>query len=233
MKKIFITVLFCIAGLLSSNAFAQLGVNVGYLNTSRSITYEFMGMSTNEKNAFNGFYVGVDYNIHLVAGLGVAPALNLQFGFYSDEVDFLKDGVYGVGIPTFIPDDVTNHEMFCALEVPVLLNYSFAITPAVNVMVYAGPTFNLGLSDKGWTVYESENDLEYTTEKVNAYEKDEVLDKSTYNRFNVGVAFGAAVTYNAYRLNVGYQCGLTNQTSIDDNITVKDNTFRIGLGYMF
>ncbi len=232
MKKIFITVLFCMAGLLSSNAFAQLGVNVGYLNTVRNNKVEVDNHVAKSDMALNGFYLGVDYNIHLVAGLGVAPGLNLQFAFYNENFDGLEGTPYVYEFPGFMPKEIVNHETFCAIEIPVLFNYSFAIAPAVTLGVYAGPVFGVGLSDSRWTVYNGE-DKDLTTDKLDVYESQDILnDKSFFKRFEVDLAFGASISYNNYRFNVGYQCGLSNISNIEYT-TVKANSLRIGVGYVF
>ena len=68
MKKIFATLLAASLMLLGTQAFAQISVNAGYLNSSMKVG------SADPSNA-NGAYAGVSFNVPLVGGLAIAPGV--------------------------------------------------------------------------------------------------------------------------------------------------------------
>ena len=86
MKKLFASVLVGAMMLMGTNAFAQLSVGGGYINSTETSTYTVGNTSTSSKADLNGFYVGGQYNIKLVKGLGVAPGLYFS-GLFGKRTD--------------------------------------------------------------------------------------------------------------------------------------------------
>ena len=70
MKKIFTTLLAASLMLLGTQAFAQMSVNAGYLNSTQSFS-ESNSKSINS----NGAYAGVSFNLPISGGLAVAPGV--------------------------------------------------------------------------------------------------------------------------------------------------------------
>lgn len=115
MKKILSIIL---GVFLCVQAFAQVSVNAGYLNTlyrssERGFSYDLNG---------NGFYAGVGYDIKSTnyPQISFAPALNFNLANYN-----LGDGINSI-------------EYF--LSAPLHLKYTQPVSNLVDVFVSAGPS---------------------------------------------------------------------------------------------
>jgi len=128
MKRFIATLAAAAVAMMGVSAFAQASVGVGYLSSPLKTKVNSTSASTN----LNGFYVGADYNIPLISGIGMAPGLYFSYLGHEDS-----------GVKT--------NETY--LTVPVMFNYGFEVSPAVRLSAYAGPSFALGLSSN--TKYES------------------------------------------------------------------------------
>jgi hypothetical protein len=106
--------------LLGTSAFAQMSVNAGYINSTRTAKD---GKSANA----NGAYAGVSFNIPVAGGLAVAPGL-----YYSmiTSTDVANVGKLYSGKGTFMEH---------AINVPVYLNYGFALARDTKFFVFGGP----------------------------------------------------------------------------------------------
>ena len=117
MKKLLIIA----AAILSFGAANAQVAYIGYQNVSGR---NKIG-STTTVNSYSGMLVGgsiINYEIY--QGIGVLPALELNF--YTRTEDHIKDTSVG-------------------LRVPVDFNYGFDVAPGLKVYGYAGPSFYLGL----------------------------------------------------------------------------------------
>ena len=70
MKKIFTTLLAASLMLLGTQAFAQMSVNAGYLNSTQS----FANSNSKSINS-NGAYAGVSFNVPVAGAFGIAPGI--------------------------------------------------------------------------------------------------------------------------------------------------------------
>lgn len=208
MKKIFAIVLGAALMLSATNAFAQLSVGAGWLNSTESTTVTSGNTSSTNSANLNGFYAGAQYNINLVAGLGIAP------------------GVYFSGLFGNRTDDLwitTGEKKFSELSinVPVNVNYTIAIGSDFNVILYAGPIFQYGVSCK--STYTIGN----TTSTTNYYDNDHHR-----NPFNIYVGGGAGIQAGEFQVLIGYDHSVTNLIT-RDNTTIGRSQIKLGVGYAF
>lgn len=230
MKKIFAIVLGAALMLSATNAFAQLSVGAGWLNSTESVK------NNNPYNTnLNGFYVGGQYNLPIVAGLGVAPGLYVS-GIFAKVNN--SDSAYGVSGST----NASSREF--DLNVPVNVNYAFEIGRDFKVFVYAGPVFQLGIVSKA--SYEASLSAgglglstgKYTTDNYSGKTfnaKNEEVgqhDGGYQNPFNIYVGGGAGIQSGAFQVIIGYDHSLLN-FSKNSNETASRSQIKLGVGYAF
>ena len=192
------------------NANAQVSLGAGFLN-SKSITK----IESSTANAvMNGFYVGADYCMPIVGGLSMTPGLYYSYSTASD----------AAAIGSIISAKGTTSEMY--IGVPVNFSYTLNFSDAVKGFVFAGPTFNLGLTSN--TKY-SGNIAGFSAGKTVDYYKD-----SDYGRFEVMLGGGVGLEVSCIRLTVGYDLGINNRyTGKLDDYTVRRNQLHAGIAYLF
>ena len=232
MKKIFAIVLVAALMLAGTNAFAQLSVGAGWLNSTETVK---SGNSDPSKTNLNGFYVGGQYNLPIVSGLGIAPGLYVS-GIFAKLTD--SAAAYGLtGNQT-----ATSREF--DLNVPVNVNYAFEIGRDFKVFVYAGPVFQLGIVSKA--SYEASLSAgglglstgKYTTDnysgKTYNAKNEEVgqHDGGYQNPFNIYVGGGAGIQSGAFQVIIGYDHSLLN-FSKNSNETASRSQIKLGVGYAF
>ena len=204
MKKIFTVVLAASMMLFATNAFAQMSVGAGYVNSQQK--YKAGGISAT--TALNGFYVGGAYNINIAGGFGIAPGLYYEFLTRSDK-SFL--GTTG---------DTKEHY----ITLPVMFNYGISIAPSVALRLYTGPSFAYGLSSK---TVDHITSVDYTTDNYDSsgYERFDVLygggialDINDRFRINAGYDFGL----------------IDRDGNADDkDSSVHRNQLHVGVAYLF
>lgn len=204
MKKIFSTLLAASMMLLGTQAFAQISVNAGYLNSTLKV------QNLDPSNA-NGGYVGLSYNIPVAGGLGIAP------GVYYSLIGSKETAALGkifAGAGTF-----TEH----AINVPLYLNYAIGLNRDTNFFVYGGPTLQYGLSSK--TKYEA---------NVAGFSADTTVDnyEDLYNRLNVYLGGGIGINAGAFKVTVGYDYGMMNPLQDKDTKANRSN-LKVGVGFNF
>ena len=134
MKKILSTLLAASLMLLGTQAFAQMSVNAGYLNSTQSF-----GDSNTKSINSNGAYAGVSFNIPLSGGFAVAPGV-----YYS----MITNKTEASGRIPFLDIPISGASTFMehAINVPVYFNYGMDLARDTNVFIYAGPTAQYGLA---------------------------------------------------------------------------------------
>lgn len=205
MKKFLTTILAASLMLLGTQAFAQMSVNAGYLNSTRT------AKDSKSANA-NGAYAGVSFNLPVAGGLAVAPGL-----YYSmiTSTDVASIGKLYSGKGTFMEH---------AINVPVYVNYGFALAPDTKFFIFGGPTAQYGLS----STVKSENDiagLVTINGKTNLYEK-----YDDYTRFNVYLGGGVGFQAGAFQVTAGYDYGM--MPTFKDGDEHRSN-IKIGVGFLF
>ena len=125
MKRILSTLLAASLMLIGTEAFAQMSVNAGYLNSTLA--------TKNTKSGANGAYVGVSFNLPVAGGLSVAPGVYYS-GLFSKNTE-----LFGFGTGSF-----QEH----AVNVPVYLNYGIQLSRDTEFFIFGGPTAQYGLASK-------------------------------------------------------------------------------------
>ena len=212
MKKFFSILLAASLMLLGTQAFAQMSVNAGYLNSTQS----FKDSNSKSINS-NGAYVGVSFNLPVAGELGFAPGV-----YYSLITN--KSGGAGtiLGIPVSASSTFVEH----AINVPLYLNYGMDLARDTNVFLYAGPTLQYGLASTtklAGGVGESSADRTYSNYESN----------SNYNRFNVYLGGGIGFQVSAIQITVGYDYGMMNLYKGDNATKTHRSNLKLGLGFVF
>ena len=204
MKKVFAIVAFA-ALFAAGKAQAQISVNAGY--APETFTTKF-GNSTSTEN-YQGFFVGVTYNVPVVSNFGVAVGPQFRMNMKSTSASVL-------GITTTIKDT----QML--IDVPVLFNYAIGVSGDFAITPFVGPMFSYAVSGSTKTSVGGNS----TTGKWYG-------DNSGLNPFNINVVGGVSASYSSVKLFAGYRLGLLDQEKNSDNITLKTQGFFVGLGYAF
>ena len=199
MKKILtiaaVTILFAVS------ANAQTYFNLGYGLGNDKTTFGSMAPDVSKSNTL---FAGVSHNFGIAGNFGVEPGVNYVF-------NFSKTG-----------DELSIKNQYHGIQVPVLLNYAFAPSTDFALKLFAGPSANLGLSDKSTTYVGDTKGL-----VIDNYADD------SYSRFGVSASFGiAAELHDTIRLKIGYDLGL-NDLNKSDNVKYKQNLLTFTLGYIF
>lgn len=215
MKKIVMGVLAAVLFLLGTQSHAQVIAGAGYLFASDKTS------GVDGTTPYHGFYIGASYNIHLVKGLSVAPGLYANFLAHSESADAgsAQANIFVMG---------STREF--SLNLPVRLRYSIALGGDRNIFAFAGPIFQLGLTNTT-TVHGSVNlgPIRYGDgEKVNNYDS----DKGTANRFNIYLGGGAGLQLGDIIFLVGYDHNLLDMDRLDNYKTGR-NQIKVGISLDF
>jgi len=123
MKKVISTLLAASMMLLGTQAFAQVSVHAGYLNTTAA-------QETKSVNG-HGAYAGLSFNLPVAGGLAIAP------GVYYSMITSKTSELWG-----FASGTLMEH----AVNVPVYLNYGIEMNRDTKFFVFGGPTLQYGLA---------------------------------------------------------------------------------------
>ena len=205
MKKILSTLLAASLMLLGTQAFAQMSVNAGYLNS--------MLKTSNTSDNANGAYAGVSFNIPIAGGLSVAPGVYYSL-LTSKETASLGSVFTGSG--TF-----TEH----AVNVPVYLNYGIDLARDTKVFLFGGPTVQYGLASQ--VKYDANVAGVSGSKTFNNYDSDD------FNRLNVYLGGGLGFQVSALQITVGYDYGMMNQYKGDNAPQCHRSNLKLGVGFVF
>ena len=214
MKKIFATVLAASMMLIGTQAFAQVVPGAGYFFAS-----EKAGKS--DAVAHHGFYLGASYNIPIVAGLGVAPGLYL---------DMLAYGQAAANGGSWASYYLAGSYREFAVNGPVNVNFRLGLGSNAALLVYAGPTFQVGIASTTTLTGEvSILGVKYSDgTKYNHYD----ADKGDRNRFNMSIGGGIGFEVGDLLFTVGYDRSLLNYAR-SDNYTAARNMVKAGINFAF
>ena len=203
MKKIFAAAaaLLMLAG---ANAFAQISVGAGYLNSTLDSKYNGNKVSEGARGSMNGFYVGASYNLKF-GEFGIAPGIYYSSLFGSDTVL-----------------NVTTAANEQAINVPLNLNYGYDLN-GVRLFAFAGPTFQFGISSKTKTKTNPAIETNYYSDnsnygRVNLY---------------LGGGLGAELM-EQIQITVGFDYGVLNlYKGNDDKAKQHRYNLKLGVAYLF
>ena len=204
MKKVIFSLLAASLMLLGTNAFAQISVNAGYLNSTLA--------SKNSTDNANGAYAGITFNIPVAGGFGIAPGVYYSMLTSKDTAN----------IGTIVSTSGTFMEH--AINVPVYLNYAFDLARDAKIFIFGGPTAQYGLAS---TVKYDANVAGISgSNTVSNY------DNENYNRLNVYLGGGMGFGIGALQITVGYDYGMMNQYKNTDVACHRSN-LKLGVGFAF
>jgi hypothetical protein len=197
MKRLALILFICATTTMVS-AQDYLGVQLGFaqpvarLNTPTTKTSL---LST----SYNGFKVGLVYDVTIIKGFGVSMALNYTFGNHTSAWKQIGELPY--------PQERTTGQ-YHQLEIPIDWQYKFEIAKRTWIILYTGPTLQCGL-DLTSKLYKTNNGKEIILEKDNSFYSEDMKDKEL-KRINVTWGLGAGFQYDRYFLRGGYDFGLIN-----------------------
>ena len=208
MKKIFSIVLAASLMLLGTQAFAQMSVNAGYLNSTLK--------TGNTSDNANGAFAGISFNIPLAGGLGIAPGV-----YYSMLASKSGDAasIFGVNISG------SSTFMEHAINVPVYLNYGYDLARDTKIFVFGGPTVQYGLAST--VKYDGSVGSASGSKTYSNY------DNENFNRMNVYVGGGMGFQISALQITVGYDYGMMNQYKGDNAANCHRSNLKLGVGFLF
>jgi len=206
MKRIVSTILAASMLLIGTQAFAQISVGGGYLNTT-------LASSGANSQSGVGAFVGASYNIPISGALAIAPGVYYSWVTQELSSDFI------IGTTNRV---INEH----AINVPVLINYGIPVGNTAKFYVFAGPTLQYGLSSTASDTVTSIFSDKTSTTTTNNY------DKNIYNRTNVYVGGGVGFQVSNFLFTVGYDYGLTDLDAAGnyDNPLNRSN-LKIGVSY--
>ena len=214
MKK---TVFILLTLLTAIPVFAEegeqnIGINLGF---SDAILRERSGINTNKldsKSPLYGIKAGIVYQTTLIAGFGVQLGVNYTFG-----ANLGKPQPIDGSVSTILEKKTDWY--YHQIEIPVDWQYKFEIAKETYIIVYTGPTLDIGLSLKRVDTEDKLNGTFYTGEITTTRTEQQLYDKSydidgdgkrDYYRTNVMWGIGAGFQYKQYFLRGGYDFGITN-----------------------
>ncbi len=128
---------------------------------------------------------------------------------------YFETGLGIAGYGTSIADGAMKVNAYY-FEAPALVNYHFGLTDDIALIPYLGLSMRVGFAGKV---------------KVGA-EKGDTFGDGGFNRFDMGVRAGIGVEWLRYSFRFGYDAGFINLSDVSD-ITVRNKTFQLQLGYRF
>ncbi|MBR6247015.1 MAG: PorT family protein [Bacteroidales bacterium] len=203
MKKIFAAAaaLLMLAG---ANAFAQISVGAGYLNSTLDSKYNGNKVSEGARGAMNGFYVGASYNLKF-GEFGIAPGIYYSALMGSDTVL-----------------NVTTAANEQAINVPVNFNYGYKLN-GVRLFAFAGPTVQFGIASKTKTKTNPSIETNYYSDNSNY---------SRFNLY-LGGGLGADLM-DQIQVTVGFDYGVLNlYKGSDSKASQHRYNLKLGVAYLF
>ena len=232
-KSIFTLVVVCFA---MSVAAAEMpnqgfGVHMGWAQTVmrlNSPNTDFPKDSLANTIHLHGFKVGVVYDASYIAGFGSTIGINYTFG--TSNTKWAKEQTK-MGFANY---SERYQYLYNEVELFVDWQYKFEVAKETYLILYTGPSLQLGATYT--TRYERRNDAtdEVTTSVINHYDKHEEIESNIdLNRLNVTWGVGAGFQYRRYFLRGGYDFGLINPhrnkqfVYPDGNTTTRNTRGRI------
>lgn len=207
MKKVILTLALVAAA--ATSAFAQFGVGAGYANNAQKL-------NDNDPSSSNGFYVEGTYAIPVSGIFSIVPGVRYTYLGKSDKAATNIAGIDIKGSST-----VVEHY----LAVPVMAQCGIDLG-AAKILVFAGPTFNLGLA--------SQTKVEASVGGISADKPiDNYGEDSIYGRTNVFLGGGLGIELGSFQIKAACDAGLRNRYD-SENIKYRDAyQIRIGAAYLF
>ena len=216
MKKILALLFTASMILAANNAYAQLSVGAGYNNPV------FRNSHSSDALRLNGFYAGASYTLPLIGSLKVSPGLYYSFSA-ANRIDSGK--IFSATLS--LKSDLAEHY----IDIPVMLSYGIRIIPDVKFFAFGGPTLSVGLSSTSG----SSVSINIPGSPINGSSKDDNYSEIfSYNRMNLLLGGGlGAELLDHYRVQVSYNFGLLNRSSLGGDYVLLNNRLLVGVAYVF
>lgn len=241
MKTRFKIVVLAVAiAVACTDAFAQFGVNVSYMNSTTYSRLEGAGNTT--KSGTNGFAVGIDHNIRLVGDiLSIQPGIHYQHLLRSEDIAEISGLIA----------NTTFTENFLAIPIHVKVGFNLLPKEVLRLYVFAGPTFSIGLksmnkvSVSGSVMGQNVNgEFSYNFYNGKIKSSSDVLQSVVDSYFNpesegqrnrFDMMLGGGVGLQVLRfldIKVGYDYGLLNRYAGDmaERAVANRGQFYVGVG---
>lgn len=215
MKRLFATVLAAGLLLAGADAFAQITVFGGLMDSTLNLNQD--GQDP-QKQSSTGIYAGATYEFDLpVKGLSVVPGL-----YFTSTKKQSEDGVSLFGVSQAAKSKYSE----CTLNLPALARYSFSLNHDSIGYVKFGPTLQLGLSSKT------------KTEDTGIIESNRLADHYTngdFKRFDLLLGIELGIEFHNIVLMGGYNHGLLNLagSNYSSDVRIYRGFAYVGLGYKF
>ncbi|MBO4308085.1 MAG: outer membrane beta-barrel protein [Bacteroidales bacterium] len=212
MKKAFSILGIAVFILSAFSAKAQLNVIAGYAPETFTTATTVGNTTSSTTKDYNGFFLGVDYNVNLKADLNVAFGAQLRMNMHNDE-------------STVLTVTTKRNENQILLDIPIMLNYGFGLGRDARMTLFAGPMVSFALQgNTKITTHSTVTTLADTETNTEWYG-----DNSSNERLNLSGVFGVMLGFREYRLFGGYRMGFLDLNN-DDNIKTTTAGIFIGLG---
>lgn len=209
MKKLIVVAAAML--LACATSFAQLNVNLGYVNSVES----YRTSSEKISMRLNGFTVGLGYSLELADDFYFTPGVNYVFASAPDTNLMDGGGLFS------LKGRVTEHY----INAPLFLSYDFSLGSNTKFFVFLGPTASYGVSS---TIR--------LTASAAGFKADEVINNygdKDYKRFDIMIGGGAGLKISdRYLFRVGFDYGLINR-STTKGINEHHRMLTVGIAYLF
>jgi len=219
LNRIIFIVLLAFVG---SNAYAQFGVQVGYVympsngNLTLGDWSEFNGTTRN-----HGVSAGITYDFRIRGSLGMQTSLLYTFaGGTHNEGQRTLAGINGT-------QTVTSRYQF--LELPIRVSYALPVTHYFRFFFFGGPSFSYALNGSS-SSYITGQRQQVLGEYRNVFE--DFGDRVSPFELRLGGGIGAF--YRNFQLKIGYDHGILNQYGgTSRRFNLRRNQFAVSVGYVF
>lgn len=201
MKKMIWTMMLLVGaiGLHAQEGVSNIGLTLGFNQPTDRYRTNPLKDTLNQTDIYNGLSVGLAYETTFVKGFGLYMGLNYAFS--------TVQGKWTQPLPQF-----AQYERNCyylhTLNVPVQWQYKFEIAKETYLLLYTGPTMQLGL---GWKQRHDIKRGQVTTENIDIYAIDNDNDGvHDYRRFQLQWGLGGGIQYQQYFIRGGYDFGILN-----------------------
>lgn len=190
VKKACVLVALVVAVAMGGKASAQVSINVGYMHQEHTFAYQNGVLDSMRQSDvwLRGGVCGLSLSVPLIGKIGITPGVYVSF---SKLQEMMGDSVQGFMNPT---TSTLNFKM------PFLMKYKIPLGTQFNLLVFAGPVFNMGISSL-----------------ANYRNVDTQLDL----HFDMGGSVVAALQFHHVHVFLGYNASLIDRD--DFNLADKES----------
>lgn len=192
--------------------YSRLSVAFSSLGTKTSASYDgkSVSASSDDEMSLKGFNIDYTRGIGLKSNLPLFLEVGWQVAFNTESEDHTRNSMLSIAIPI----DLTYR---------VQLASGFYVAPYLGMRLKANVIGKSKYSDGSYS------------ESINWFDKDDMGEDGTFNRFQVGGIAGANIGYKQFNFNIGYQFDSPLYKESESGYTMKIKTggIVVGVGYNF